>query len=105
MPLIVLVDGETASAAEVLAGALKENERAILVGQTTYGKGSIQEVMELKRAPAAIRITLAKLFSPTGQAYNGAGVAPHFYVERTSMKFDEQLRLAVQEAKSFALRR
>lgn len=100
LPLIVLIDGETASAAEVLAGALKDHQRALLVGQTTFGKGSIQDVLPLASVPSGIRITLAKFFSPRGQPYSGLGVAPHIEVERTSMAFmnDRQLAIAVQEA-------
>jgi carboxyl-terminal processing protease len=75
MPLVVLVDGETASAAEVLAGALKENGRAKLVGLPTYGKGTIQTVLQLADA-GGVRITLARFFTPLGQPYNGVGVAP-----------------------------
>ena len=63
IPLIVLVDGETASAAEVVAGALKENERALLVGQQTYGKGSIQKLLTL-RAGGGLYLTLARLYAP-----------------------------------------
>jgi carboxyl-terminal processing protease len=78
LPLVVLVDGETASAAEVLAGALKDNGRATLVGAPTYGKGSIQCPVGLQKIPAAgIWITVAKFFSPTNQPYNGRGVIPH----------------------------
>ena len=66
MPLVVLVDGETASAAEVLAGALKENGRAKLVGLPTYGKGTIQTVLQLADA-GGVRITLARFFTPLGQ--------------------------------------
>jgi carboxyl-terminal processing protease len=76
MPLVVLVDGETASAAEVLVGALKENGRAKLVGLPTYGKGTIQTVLQLADA-GGVRITLARFFTPLGQPYNGVGVAPH----------------------------
>jgi carboxyl-terminal processing protease len=83
MPMVVLVDGETASAAEVLAGALKENGRAKLVGQTTFGKGSIQCVIPLdksdfERMPGGIRITVAKLLSPSWQPYSGKGIQPNF---------------------------
>ncbi len=81
LPVVVLVDGETASAAEVLAGALKELGRARVVGQQTFGKGSIQAVIPLDRppldkTPAAIRLTVAKLLSPAKQAYTGRGVIP-----------------------------
>jgi carboxyl-terminal processing protease len=75
MPLVVLVDNETASAAEVLAGALKENQRAYLVGLPTYGKGTIQTVLQLTDA-GGVRITLARFFTPLGQPYNGVGVTP-----------------------------
>ncbi|MBV9125134.1 MAG: S41 family peptidase, partial [Planctomycetes bacterium] len=105
-PLVVLIDGDTASAAEVVAGALKENRRATLVGQTTYGKGSIQCVVKLDTVPAGIRITLAKFFSPQGHPYNGCGVTPHIVVDRTSHGFDEAQRLmALQEARQMLMMR
>jgi carboxyl-terminal processing protease len=83
MPMVVLIDGETASAAEVLAGALKDNGRAKLVGRPTFGKGTLQCVIQLdkpyfERWPAGIRITVAKLLSPHWQPYSGKGVEPHF---------------------------
>jgi carboxyl-terminal processing protease len=83
MPMVVLIDGETASAAEVLAGALKDNGRAKLVGYPTYGKGTLQWVIQLdkpyfERMPAGIRITVAKLLSPHFQPYSGKGVEPNF---------------------------
>jgi carboxyl-terminal processing protease len=81
LPLVVLVDGETASAAEVLAGALKENGRATLVGAPTYGKGSIQCPVALERIPAGIWITVAKFYSPANQPYNGRGITPHILEE------------------------
>jgi carboxyl-terminal processing protease len=81
LPLVVLIDGETASAAEVLAGALKENRRATLVGQTTFGKGSIQCVIPLDKPPldklpGGIRITVARFYSPARHPYAGVGVLP-----------------------------
>ena len=89
-------------------GALKDNKRATLIGQTTYGKGSAQCVLQLNNVPAGIRITLAKFFSPRGHAYNAGGVTPHIVVERTSMAiaFDEaQLQAAMQEGRQLAMRR
>jgi carboxyl-terminal processing protease len=81
VPLVVVIDGETASSAEVLAGALKENGRARLIGQTTFGKGSIQCIIPLEKPPfdkmpGGIRITVAKLLSPNWQPYSGQGVQP-----------------------------
>jgi carboxyl-terminal processing protease len=81
MKMVVLVDGDTASAAEVVAGALKEHRRATLIGETTYGKGSIQVTIPLDKAPldrmpAGIRITVARLLSPGRQPYTGVGITP-----------------------------
>lgn len=100
LPLIVLVDGDTASAAEVVAGALQENQRATVIGQTTYGKGSIQCVMQLSSAAAGIRITLARFYSPRGHMYNGAGITPDIVEARGQMDMmgDRQLERALQEA-------
>lgn len=82
MPMVVLIDGETASSAEVLAGALKDNGRAKLVGHPTFGKGTLQCVIPLdkpfyERMPAGIRITVAKLLSPHWQPYSGKGIEPN----------------------------
>jgi carboxyl-terminal processing protease len=87
VPMVVMVDGETASAAEVLAGALKENGRAKLVGQTTFGKGCSQGLLQLTAvkggtAVGAIRITMAKFLSPKGEAYSGRGISPDIFAER-----------------------
>jgi len=86
LPLIVLVDGDTASAAEVLAGALKENGRAILIGQTTYGKGCTQDILKLPNAPGNVptggmKLTISRFFSPKGNAYSGRGVTPHLFID------------------------
>jgi carboxyl-terminal processing protease len=97
LPLIVLVDGETASAAEVVAGALKENQRATLIGQTTFGKCSVQRILQLETVRGGIRVTFAKFFSPRGQDYSGCGVTPHIPVERTPL-LDHPLDMALQEA-------
>jgi len=86
LPLVLLVDRGTASSAEVLAGALRDHDRAIVVGTPTYGKGSIQLVLRFRADAAtddrsskagALRLTLARVFSPSGQALTGAGIVPH----------------------------
>jgi carboxyl-terminal processing protease len=85
LPLVVLIDGETASAAEVLAGALKDHKRAELVGQTTFGKGTLQAVITLDtKAPGGIRITFAKFYSPTNKPFSGRGVSPDLAKETTN---------------------
>jgi carboxyl-terminal processing protease len=90
LPMVVLVDAYTASAAEVLAGALKGNERAILIGQTTFGKGCTQWLLELPKAtgnvPAGgMKLTVAKFFSPKGDPYSGRGVTPHHFINDNGM--------------------
>jgi C-terminal peptidase prc len=99
-PLVVLVDGETASAAEVLAGALKDKQRAILVGQPTYGKGSIQGMLQLNSV-GGLRLTLAKFFPPGGQPFEDAGITPDV-VEPVR---DRQLDLALDHAARLAAMR
>ena len=84
LPLVILVDGETASAAEVVAGAFKENGRATLVGQTTFGKCSIQCLVRLESIRSGLQITMARFSSPAHLGYDGRGVVPHRIVERSS---------------------
>ena len=73
--LVALVDGNTASAAEIVAGALQDRDRAILVGQKTYGKGSIQRIHRLSDN-SAVHVTFAKWFTPEGRAIDGQGLEP-----------------------------
>jgi carboxyl-terminal processing protease len=80
-PLVLVIDGETASSAEVVAGALKENGRAFLLGQPSFGKGTIQWIVPLQVVQAGVRITVAKFLSPSGQPYNGRGVTPDLIVD------------------------
>jgi carboxyl-terminal processing protease len=101
VPLVLLVDGETASAAEVVAGAFKDHNRAMLVGQPTFGKGTTQFVFRLADAdPAkppragAFKVTRERLFSPSGQALSIFGVVPHIL---ETMK-DRQLDVATEQA-------
>jgi len=79
--VVVLVDGETASAAEVVAGALKDNRRALLIGQPTYGKGSIQGTIALEKAPGGLRLTVAKFSFSSRVTFNGRGLLPDRVVE------------------------
>lgn len=76
-PLVVLVNGGSASAAEIVAGALKDNNRAILLGDTTFGKGSVQSVIRLReRENVAIRLTTAYYYTPAGTLIHDRGIEP-----------------------------
>ena len=76
VPLVVLIDENSASASEILAGALRDNSRATVVGDRSYGKGSVQGIFSLNSCSAGIRLTTAKFYSPSGQAISHAGVTP-----------------------------
>lgn len=98
-PLVVLVNENTTAAAEVLASALQDNQRATLVGQTTMGKGSVQVLRELSFG-GALRYTAAYYLSPQGRAIDGLGVAPDIIVDREEGAADNQLSLAIETAQS-----
>jgi carboxyl-terminal processing protease len=87
-PMAVLVNEGSASGAEIVAGALKDLRRAILVGETTFGKGSVQNVLQLPDG-SALRITTAKYYTPSKQVIHGNGVTPNIRVPMTG----EQARL------------
>lgn len=76
MPMVVLIDRDSASASEILAGALKDLGRAEVVGDRSYGKGSVQSIYELRSVPAGLKLTTAQFYSPTGRAYSEQGVQP-----------------------------
>jgi carboxyl-terminal processing protease len=81
IPLVLLIDGETASAAEILASALRDHRRARLVGQPTAGKGSIQMVFPLKTVPSGLRLTAARYWSPLEMAINDNPIQPDVLVD------------------------
>ena len=78
-PVVLLVDGGTASASEILAGALKDYSRATLIGEKTYGKGSVQLIYELSDK-SRLHVTVAKWFTPDGTAIDGTGLTPDIEV-------------------------
>ena len=79
-PLVILVDGGSASASEILSGALQDNNRAVLVGTKTFGKGLVQSVRPLGDG-SGLAVTIAKYFTPSGRDINHAGIAPNIVVE------------------------
>lgn len=99
-PVVVLVNQYTAAAAEVLAAALQDNQRAQVVGETSLGKGSVQVVRELDFG-GAVRYTAAYYLSPQGQAIDGVGVVPQVGVANGSTEGeDTQMLVAVDTARS-----
>ncbi len=80
VPLVVLIDHDSASAAEIFAGAIRDHRRGKIVGVTSYGKGSVQGIFPLAAANVGVRLTTAKWYTPSGQAISGAGVMPDILV-------------------------
>lgn len=81
VPLVVLIDSQSASASEILAGAIRDNRRGTLVGETSYGKGSVQGLFHTKSLGSGIRLTVSKFYSPSGRAISEQGVQPNIAVE------------------------
>ncbi|MCL2037768.1 S41 family peptidase, partial [Candidatus Saccharibacteria bacterium] len=87
VPTVVLIDGGSASASEIVAGALRDNGAAKLVGEESYGKGSVQELLTL-RSGAGLKVTVAKWYTPKGSNINGDGLSPDVEVSMTAEQFD-----------------
>lgn len=85
-PVVLLIDEASASASEILSGALKDNKKAILVGKRTYGKGMIQKIYPLPNA-TGMNLTIAKYLTPKGYDINKSGIAPDYEVDYTEYDF------------------
>ena len=99
--LIVLINYGSASASEIVAGALKDNKRAILLGENTYGKGSVQSIIHLKNN-GAIRLTISKYYLPSGKSISEVGITPDIEIAESDDEFrintekDNQLNFAIR---------
>ena len=99
--LLVLINYGSASASEIVAGALKDHKRAIIIGENSYGKGSVQSIIPLKNK-GAIRLTVAKYYLPSGKSISEVGVSPDIEINEGSDEFriktetDNQLNYALK---------
>jgi carboxyl-terminal processing protease len=87
-PLVAIVDQDSASAAEIFAGAMRDHHRGTLVGVRTFGKGSVQGIFPLESSDSGLRLTTAKFYSPNGHPYSRVGVQPEVLVHRTARALD-----------------
>ena len=100
-PIIILINNGSASASEILAGALKDHKRAILIGETSYGKGSVQSIIPLKNG-GGMRLTISRYYLPSGKSISEVGVEPDIFVEEVDSNFkidtetDNQLNYAIK---------
>ncbi len=95
-PIIILIDENSASASEILAAALKDYRKAVLIGATTYGKGTVQEIYPLSNGDW-LKLTTARFYSPMGAVINGVGVEPDLALESTHMVKAAELLLSDPE--------
>jgi len=95
-PIALLVNGGTASAAEIVSGAMKDTRRAVIVGERTFGKGSVQSVIELQNGEG-MRLTTARYYTPSGVTIHGHGVAPQVEIEISP---DDESKLRLQESRA-----
>jgi carboxyl-terminal processing protease len=110
MPLVVLIDQDSASAAEIFAGAIRDHRRGTIVGVRSFGKGSVQGIFPLDECNAGLRLTTAKFYSPNGRPYSQVGVEPDITVRSTARPIhgklpeggDNMLAQAVQTARSLS---
>ena len=84
VPLVVLIDSDSASASEIFAGAIRDHRRGTVVGIRSYGKGSVQGIFPLRSVKGGVRLTTAKFFSPSGQAISLRGVTPDVVIQATA---------------------
>ena len=100
-PIVVLINNGSASASEIFAGALKDHKRAIILGESSYGKGSVQSIIPLKNG-GGIRLTISKYYLPSGKSISEVGVKPDILVEEEDEDFsintekDNQLNYAIK---------
>jgi carboxyl-terminal processing protease len=100
-PIIVLINNGSASASEIFAGALKDHKRAVILGENSYGKGSVQSIIPLRNG-GGIRLTISKYYLPSGKSISEVGVTPDILVEETEKDFktnsdkDNQLNYAIK---------
>ena len=100
-PIVVLINNGSASASEIFAGALKDHKRAIIIGENSYGKGSVQSIIPLKNG-GGMRLTISKYYLPSGKSISEVGVTPDILVEEVGEEFkinsekDNQLNYAIK---------
>ena len=95
-PLVVLVNGGSASASEIVAGALQDHKRAVIMGQKTFGKGSVQTILPMNNE-AALKLTTARYYTPSGRSIQAEGITPDIILKRVKLESINETNIAVKE--------
>ena len=103
-PLVVIINGGSASASEIVAGALQDHKRAIIIGTQSFGKGSVQTIIPFRKSSsldivAGIRLTTARYYTPSGKSIQGKGIVPDIIVEQGNFESNEYKRLSEADLK------
>ena len=98
MPLVILINGSSASASEIVTGAIKDHKRGVVVGTKSYGKGSVQSVLPIGDGKCSLRLTTAKYYTPSGVCIHGTGIYPNVEVE---IPIEDEIRLIQKRSRAF----
>ena len=96
-PMVVLVNGGSASASEIVAGALQDHNRALIIGQKTFGKGSVQTILPMTNE-SALKLTTARYYTPSGRSIQASGIVPDIAIDEVKIELIKQNVLRVSEA-------
>jgi len=104
LPLVIIINGGSASASEIVAGALQDHKRAIIIGTTSFGKGSVQTIIPFKKSNSensitGIRLTTARYYTPSGESIQGKGIKPDIIIKQGTFKSNEFKRLSEADLK------
>jgi len=98
-PLVVLVNGASASASEIVCGAIKDHRRGVIIGSKTYGKGSVQTVHPVGEKDTAIRLTTAKYYTPSGECIHGTGIFPNIELK---ISIEDEIKLIQKRSRKYS---